>query len=42
MKASAFFFIVCMLPPNMFHLQHKQEADAYNLVSSPPGSPEPS
>ena len=30
-KASAFSFIVCMLPPNILHDQHKPEADAYHL-----------
>ena len=36
-KASAFFLIVCMLPPNtLTHHQHKPEADVYHLISIHP------
>ena len=41
-KASAFIFIVCLLPPNIQHHQYEPEIDVYHLISSPPGLPETS
>jgi hypothetical protein len=41
-KVSVFFFIVCMLPPNILTSPTTLEADLYHLFSSPPGLPEPS